>query len=158
MINFAGRSEPKVRLRDSFLIILVVTIVTIMMMRLYARLNVSEAEGATYHRLIVLGEIAREFEEAGVDWPALDSAQKYLTVAARRGFVSDADYSLKRYERDGWNRPFRFVTKNVGGHASIVVASAGSNGIWENGAGDDISIEIVREKEAVVYRLNPTPR
>jgi hypothetical protein len=70
---------------------------------------------------------------------AYKSVAEILEDARRKGIVTDSE--IRRFSADSWGRPFRWELHKRRGKAVGRILSAGPNGIFENGEGDDICWE-----------------
>lgn len=110
----------------------------------------------TLYKLMLLGEVAKQFSENEVDCHQFTSLAEYLAEARKANFITEEDYERGYYERDGWGRPFRYETRSAGKKQLILVKSHGDNGVWENGKGDDLSIQIESINGQLGYRTKPS--
>jgi hypothetical protein len=99
------------------------------------------AYSKTLNQLKVLGDSGSRLIEKGEDIFEYNSLNSFLAAAAKNGYVAESDVRGKYFEQDGWENPLMYeMMKN--GDKILRISSLGENGIWENGEGDDLFVEI----------------
>lgn len=68
----------------------------------------------------------------------MKNCEEFVRFVTSKGFREKQD----KYLRDEWGREFKWETARQGKEVRIRVLSAGPNGRFENGGGDDILVEV----------------
>jgi len=110
----------------------------------------------TRYRLNIIGEVVQECVKRGINMQKIKSLADLLSVANENGLIPECQYLNREYERDFWDRPFRFIIKTQGIQTLIRIMSDGPDGISQDGKGDDlfIEIELLIERETII-RIKP---
>ena len=104
----------------------------------------NEDEAQTRYGLRLWGETLTTLFEAGEDVRQFKSCEDVLSKYKDSTLVSR--YQLIRMKCDYWGKPFKWnIARQSDKHFIIHVISAGKNGVFENGKGDDLYVEIEYE-------------
>jgi hypothetical protein len=102
--------------------------------------DLHESEATTYHSLALWLRALVRGQEEKVSVDHLASLTEVLDTLAENHLIEPTD--RKRLEVDGWGRPFSFRVQNEANSQKIRIISSGKNGVFQEGKGDDIVLEI----------------
>ena len=93
----------------------------------------------------------------------MDDPAKYGSIEEVSGAWStlNVGYSLRSLGEDGWGNTLVWEVRKLDSQINIRVLSKGSNGVYEGGNGDDLSIDVNSSKDgsvSVVRNLAPNRR
>ncbi len=100
----------------------------------------NEANAQTVSALKSWGESIIVLHEMGIDLEKYHSTDVILLEWKGTGVFDTTD--LGRFEHDYWGNPFRWELRRENRDVVVMIGSNGRNGIWENGEGDDLYLEI----------------
>jgi hypothetical protein len=100
----------------------------------------NQANGETTAALKRWGETIMVLHEMGTDLEKYASTAEILAEWEASGVFDTTD--LGPFKHDYWGNPYRWETRRENGEIVIRIGSNGRNGIWENGEGDDLYLEI----------------
>jgi hypothetical protein len=100
----------------------------------------NQAEGETCAGLRSWGTTIAQLLEMGVHMEEYKSTGDVLEKWGDSGLIEKNE--RLRMERDYWGRPFEMHVNRTNDGIVARVSSAGGNGIWENGLGDDLYVEV----------------
>ena len=112
----------------------------------------------TISQLGEIGDTVVRLVRDGARVEGLASLEDAMVEARKRGLLNESEFQDRQYRNDSWGREFRWVRKEQGASAIIWIISAGEDGKFEDGDGDDlyVQISVTGEKELQVYR-KPLP-
>jgi hypothetical protein len=91
------------------------------------------------------------------DVQAISSLRDLLDAAVSKGRLQG---KAADFETDGWNKQMRYVIANDDRCTKLQIVSSGPNGIFEQGRGDDLFVEIKYwdGKQAIISQSWPEPK
>jgi hypothetical protein len=118
-------------------------------------------ESTTIESLRMFGEtMAFLYEEDKEPVPSCDSLADVLNLALKHGYIRQDEIDKQRYLTDGWGNKLHWK-KDQGRDATvIVIISSGRNQVYEEGQGDDYSVEVRFLADGTIQKKykNPTDR
>jgi hypothetical protein len=73
----------------------------------------------------------------------LNDPKSLLLAAYDRGAIPEGEARDRVFEFDGWGNPFAWSSKeDLSGSIAVRILSRGSNGLLENGRGDDLWLDL----------------
>src|ERR1700730_203421 len=105
------------------------------------RTNDNPPKTRTCGKLIAFGDVIKQGWREKIDVRKFDSLPNLILVLHEKKLVDDWSYEDKEYEVDGWGRPFRWEKIQTDNKTMIRILSAGQNGLWEDGQGDDLYMD-----------------
>ena len=105
----------------------------------------------TYLSLYSLGHYLKDAFEKGIEFQGIDSIKDVLLILSKNGLIGEED--VEHFEKDNWGRPFRIMTERGRELKRIIILSDGANGLAEIGNGDDLFVEVVKERNQLTMRL-----
>jgi len=110
--------------------------------------------GETLYRLDALSELVLRLKESGHIVCQYGSVDDLLEDARAKGMIREAE--VDRLSTDYWGRPYRWEVEVRPPDTVIRIISSGRDGVFENGEGDDVSIEIrIPERGRAIIRVRP---
>lgn len=100
------------------------------------RSDTHQAEAATYYNLRLWVDYIKICHETGTPICEQGNLDDALGLLKQKNIVERTVVRLLM--DDGWGRKFRWSAVKTTSGCRITITSDGRNGIWENGAGDDI--------------------
>jgi hypothetical protein len=94
----------------------------------------------TLTRLNILQAVANAAFEKGLSVENVKSVDDVLDYAVSRGVMSRESLDGLDQRRDGWQNEFHLVKRQTDGITQLKFISAGKNGVYERGMGDDMVV------------------
>jgi len=102
--------------------------------------DTDQAFSKTQVGLQVWSEVITSLSKAGIDIPTHQSAEEALSDLEKRKLIDNVSH--KWMSADGWDQAFVWEQKKNATGTTIRIGSKGRNGKWEQGAGDDLYVEV----------------
>jgi hypothetical protein len=110
--------------------------------------NSLTTQSITRHQLRVIGDVMERISPT--EWDNISTFESLLATACAKKMLeleTAADYRV-----DAWRRKLKMEKEIIGERMSVRLLSAGKNGLFEGGAGDDHFVQVVFWGEKVVER------
>jgi hypothetical protein len=100
----------------------------------------NQAVAQTRYYLGLWSDYIRSSYEAGIPINGCKTLAEAMTLLDTRG-VMEKDVQ-PRFTKDAWGRRYAWSVTEADGLIRFHIVSSGRNGVFENGEGDDLSVEI----------------
>lgn len=94
----------------------------------------------TLGKLDTIGMVVVAMCHDGIDCTKFDSIDDFVKEADKAQMIIKEEVVVHRYENDAWGNRFHWKLRSSADANIIIIISNGSNGVYQAGDGDDLSL------------------